>query len=347
MNQAQLRALPKAELHNHLDGGLRVATVIELADEIGYASLPTTDVTDLGAWFYQGDSGSLEAYLAGFEHTIAIMQTADAIERVAYEAGIDVAGDGAIYAEIRFAPNLNTRRGLAREDVIEAAISGFERASAEAGVVIGLIVDAMRNEPGSLADARAAVRFAGRGVVGFDLAGPEYGHPPDAHLAACRLAKEYGLGLTIHAGEADGPDSIHRAVTKCGADRIGHGIRIVDDTQHSDGEITDVGSVAAMVRDLQIPLEVCPASNLHTLQLRPQDHPLGKLQRAGFNVTLNTDNRLMSRTSLTAEFQFAVEHHGFELADLEAATVSALQAAFVDHPTRVRLITRVRAAYAS
>jgi adenosine deaminase len=347
MNQADLRALPKAELHNHLDGGLRVETVIELAEAIGYTMLPSTDPSMLRNWFFRGDSGSLEAYLAGFEHTIAVMQTGDAIERVAYEAGVDAGADGVIYVEFRFAPRLNTRKGLMREDVIEAALSGFERASAEAGVVIGLIVDAMRNEPDSLADARAAVRFADRGVVGFDLAGPEKGYPPDAHLPACRLAKEYGLGLTIHAGEADGLDSIHRAITKCGADRIGHGIRIIDDTQSSSGAVTGLGGVAAMVRDLQIPLEVCPASNLHTLQLRPQDHPLGMLQRAGFNVTLNTDNRLMSRTSLTDEFRFAVEHHGFELTDLERATVAALQAAFVDHSTRLRLVAQVEAAYAS
>lgn len=347
MDQALLRDLPKAELHNHLDGGLRVETVIELADEIGYSMLPATEPTELRNWFFQGDSGSLEAYLAGFEHTIAVMQTAAAIDRVAYEAGVDAAADGALYAEIRFAPRLNTRGGLRREDVIEAALSGFDRATRETGVVIGLIVDAMRNEPDSLPDARAAVRFAGKGVVGFDLAGPERGYPADDHLPACRLVKDYGLGLTLHAGEADGPDSIHRAITKCGADRIGHGIRIVDDLELNDGKITAIGGVAGMVLDQQIPLEVCPTSNVHTLGIEAAQHPLGLLNRAGFNVTLNTDNRLMSDISLTDEFAGAVKHHGFKLNDLHRATVAALDGAFVDHATRERLKAQVEEAYAS
>jgi adenosine deaminase len=341
MDIAHLKALPKAELHNHLDGGLRPSTVLELADEIGYRDLPTTDEAALADWFYQGDSGSLESYLAGFEHTIAVMQTASGIERVAYEAGHDLAADGVIYAEIRFAPMLNTRNGLHREDVIEAALSGFRRATSETGVVVGLIVDAMRNDPDSLLDARAAVRFVDQGVVGFDLAGPELGFPADDHLPACRLAKEYGLGLTIHAGEADGPDSIHRALTKCGADRIGHGIRISDDIA-ADGVL---GGVASLVRDRQIPLEVCPSSNLHTLGITAKEHPLGRLQRLGFNLTLNTDNRLMSRVTLTDEFMFAVEHHGFTAGDLQQVTMAALDGAFVDHSTRNALKQAVAAAY--
>jgi adenosine deaminase len=341
MDNAYLQGLPKAELHNHLDGGLRVSTVLELADAIGYDGLPSTDEEILAGWFYQGDSGSLESYLAGFEHTIAVMQTPAAIERVAYEAGLDLAADGVIYAEIRFAPILNTRRGLAREDVIEAALSGLRRGAAESGLVVGLIVDAMRNYPDSLLDARAAVHFAGKGVVGFDLAGPEFRFPADDHLPACRLAKEYGLGLTIHAGEADGPDSIHRALTKCGADRIGHGIRIADDIS-ANGEL---GGVASLVRDRQIPLEVCPSSNLHTLGITPQEHPLGRLKRLGFNLTLNTDNRLMSRVTLTDEFGFAVDHHGFTANDLYRVTTAALDGAFIDHSTRSELDRVVAASY--
>ncbi|MEA2001288.1 MAG: adenosine deaminase [Actinomycetota bacterium] len=347
MNQELLRKLPKAELHNHLDGGLRVETVIELAAEIGYAGLPTTDPTDLSNWFFQGESGSLETYLAGFEHTVAVMQTTDGIERVAYEAGMDLVADGIIYAEIRFAPMLNTRRGLAREDVLEAALEGLRRATAATGIPIGLIVDAMRDSDQSLADARAAVRFAGQGVVGFDLAGPEKGFPADDHLPACRLARDNGLGLTIHAGEADGPDSIHRAIAKCGADRIGHGIRIVDDAEIFDSKLTQLGGVASLVRDRQIPLEVCPTSNLHTLGIAPADHPLGLLNRAGFNVTLSTDNRLMSRISLTDEFAFAVEHHGFTNADLHRATVGALHAGFLDYKLRRDLLGVVDEAYAN
>ncbi len=341
-----LGALPKAELHNHLDGGLRVATVIELADAVGYEGLPTTDPAALANWFDQGDSGSLESYLASFDHTIAVMQTPAAIERVAYEAGEDLVADGVIYAEVRFAPVLNTRGGMRREEVLEAALTGLRRAMDTHDIVIGLIVDAMRNFTDSLMDARAAARFAGEGVVGFDLAGPELGFPADDHLAACRLARDYGLGLTIHAGEADGPASIHRAVAKCGAQRIGHGIRIMGDIGvGADGP--ELGGVATLVRDRQIPLEICPRSNLHTLGIKAAEHPLGKLDALGFNITLNTDNRLMSRVTLTDEFRFAVEHHGFDKADLHRVTTAALNAAFVDHATRQELLERVDAAYAS
>lgn len=334
-------------MHNHLDGSLRVQTVIELADDIGYSGLPTTNPAALADWFDQGDSGSLERYLESFDHTIAVLQTADAVERAAFEAGEDLAADGVVYAEVRFAPWLNTRRGLRREDVIEAALAGLQRATDETGLVLGLIVDAMRNHDHSVEDARAAVRFVGQGVVGFDLAGPEAGFPPDEHLAACRLAADYGLGLTIHAGEAAGPDCIHRAIAKCGAQRIGHGIRIVDDiTIGLDGE-AEFGGVAAEVRDRQIPLEVCPHSNLHTLGIEAEAHPVGLLHRSGFNLTLNTDNRLMSRVSLTDEFAFVLDHHGFGIEDLEKVTVSALDAAFADHDTRQRLAGVVRDGYAS
>ena len=341
-----LQALPKAELHNHLDGGLRVETVIELADAVGYEGLPTTEPAALANFFDQGDSGSLESYLASFDHTVAVMQTPEAIERVAFEAGEDLAADGVIYAEIRFAPVLNTAGGLRREEVLEAALGGFRRAMSTHDIVLGLIVDAMRNLPDSLADARAAVRFAGHGVVGFDLAGPELGYPADDHLAACRLAREYGLGLTIHAGEADGPESIHRAVARCGAQRIGHGIQIMGDIGvGADGP--KLGGVATLVRDRQIPLEICPRSNLHTLGIGAEEHPLGELAALGFNITLNTDNRLMSRVTLTDEFGFAVEHHSFEKPDLHRVTAAALNAAFVDHETRQILLAKVDAAYAN
>jgi adenosine deaminase len=346
MNRDVLRSLPKAELHNHLDGGLRVDTVLELAAEIGYRRLPKDEPEALADWFNQGGSGSLENYLASFDHTIAVIQTAKAIERVAFEAAEDLAADGVIYAEIRFAPILNTAGGLRREEALEAALSGFRRAMDTYDIVIGLIVDAMRNLPDSLSDALAAIRYVDEGVVGFDLAGPEIGYPPDRHLPACRLAREYGLGLTIHAGEADGPHSIHRAIAKCGAQRIGHGIQIMADvTDGMDGP--RLGGVAALVRDRQIPLEICPRSNMHTLGLAPQDHPLGKLRRLGFNVTLNTDNRLMSRVSLTDEFLFAVDHHDFDQSDLHCVTIAALDAAFVDHQVRQQLVSKVNAAYTS
>lgn len=344
MGSDRLTQLPKIELHNHLDGGLRVATVLELADEIEYDALPTTDPEKLATWFYRGKAGSLEQYLAGFEHTIAVMQTDSAIERVALEAGLDLHADGVIYAEIRFAPVLNTRRGLAREAVIEAALSGFAKATAETGITINLIVDAMRNFPDSEADAKAAAHFAGRGVVGFDLAGPEAGYPADAHRVACEIARASGLQLTIHAGEAAGPQSIAAALDVCGADRIGHGIRIVDDI---DRETRAMGPVASAVLDRQIPLEVCPTSNLHTLGIDAREHPLGFLLDCGFNVTLNTDNRLMSDVTLTDEFALAVESHGIDEAALLQMTLSAANAAFTDAATRSRLRDEIRAGYAS
>ncbi len=347
MDQTRLQQLPKVELHNHLDGGLRVETVLEMADAIGYDGLPTTDPDGLAAFFYQGESGSLENYLAGFEHTIAVMQSVDAIERVAYESGLDIHADGVIYGEIRFAPVLNTHRGLMREDVIEAALAGLKRAEADTGTVINLVVDAMRNLPDSVADAKAASRFAGRGVVGFDLAGPEAGFPASAHREACEIARDYGLRITIHAGEADGPHSIYDAITSCGAERIGHGIRIVDDIDTDDAGNPIMGDVARLVYERQIPLEVCPTSNLHTLGIQPAQHPLGFLVRSGFNVTLSTDNRLMSRVTLTDEFALAIEHHGLEETDLRDITQRSAAAAFTDAATISRLEAKIAAGYAS
>ena len=338
MDQDLLRALPKVELHNHLDGGLRIATVIDLADDLGYQELPTTDHGKLAAWFFRGGSGSLEQYLAGFEHTIGVMQTAAAIERVAFEAVEDLAADGVVYAEIRFAPVLNTQRGLNREDVIEAALAGFYRGRATTGVAVGPIIDGMRDRPDTAADARAAVRFAEEGVVGFDLAGPERGFPAAAHSEACAIALDGGLGLTIHAGEADGPLSIADALDSCAAQRIGHGIRIVDD---------EGGPIATRVRDERVPLEVCPTSNLHTLGIAPGDHPLGRLLRSGFNITLNTDNRLMSNVSLTDEYAFAFDHHGFDLADLRQVAINAVDALFADVRTKRQLRAAIDAGYPS
>jgi adenosine deaminase len=347
MDRFRLRKLPKVELHNHLDGGLRVATVLELADAIGYDRLPSNDLEELSASFYQGDSGSLERYLAGFQHTVAVMQTPEAVERVAYESGLDLHGDGVVYAEVRFAPVLNTQRGMAREDAIEAALAGFRRAQKGTGTIVNLIVDAMRDRPDSVVDAKAAIRFAGSGVVGFDLAGPEAGYPAGAHAEACRIARDHGLGLTIHAGEADGPESIAAAIATCGAERIGHGIRIVDDIG-TDGDGSPLlGDIARLVLERQIPLEVCPTSNLHTLGIQPRDHPLGFLVSLGFNVTLNTDNRLMSRVTLTDEFALAIEHHGMDEADLLEITLRAADASFAGEETRGKVTALVTAGYAS
>lgn len=340
-----LTALPKAVLHEHLDGGLRVGTILELADAHGYRGLPAADEAGLADWFDQGRSGSLERYLEAFVHTVGVMQTAEAIERVAFEAVEDLAADGCVYAEIRFAPSLCTRQGLTLEDVIEAALNGFRRGEQATGMVTRYIADAMRHETDSEKIAAAAIAFRGQGLVGFDLAGPEAGFPPDDHIVACRMIREANLGLTLHAGEADGVDSIWRALQRCGAHRIGHGIHIVDDTVTEDGEIVELGPMASYVRDHQVPLEVCPTSNLHTAGWTPEAHPVGMLHRAGFNVTISPDNRLMSRVSMSDEFRLLADHHGFGLGDFHAVTFRAIDAAFCDWDTKQRLLATVDAGY--
>lgn len=323
-----MRTLPKVLLHDHLDGGLRVETVLDLAESTGYSSLPSADATELADWFDQSLSGSLSVYLESFSHTIAVMQTADALARVAYEAVVDTAADGVVYGEFRFAPLAHLEGGLDPRSVIDATLTGLSDGVAETGMATGLILDALRQYPASTEVARLAVEFSRRGVVGFDLAGPERGFPADHHLAACRTAREANLGLTIHAGEADGLHSIWTALQRCGAHRIGHGVHIVDDCLFEHGDIVKLGPLASYVRDFGVPLELCPTSNLHTGGWTPDNHPVGALHRAGFTVTLSTDNRLMSRTTLSNEFRLVVDHQGFTTEDLRLVTENALKASF-------------------
>lgn len=341
--------LPKVLLHDHLDGGLRVETVLELAERSGFNDLPTTDPAELTAWFHQDDCASLEEYLESFVMTTGVMQTPEALERVAYEAVIDLAIDGVVYAELRFAPSLHTKGGLSRAEIIEAVLAGLAKGSTETGTVTGLIIDALRQRDDSEVVASVAARFRDRGVVGFDLSGPEAGYPADDHLPALRTAKEAGLGITIHAGESDGPNSIFRAVARGGAERIGHGVRIVEDTAVEDGRIAELGALATRVRDRRIPLEVCISSHVHTgIARSAADHPVGMLYRAGFAVTINTDNRLMSRVSMSDEFAHLVAHHGFDRRDLFEVTKTALLAGFGDWNERRRLLDEVVApAYGS
>jgi len=339
--------LPKVVLHEHLDGGLRPTTVLELAEESGYGRLPASDPETLADWFDQGQSGSLERYLEAFGHTVAVMQTPEAIERVAFEAVQDLAADGVVYAEIRFAPSLLTERGLSRSEVVEAALAGFVRGDAATGMTTRLIVDALRHLDDSELAAEVAIDFAQAGVVGFDLAGPEEGYPPDDHLVACRMIRQANLGLTLHAGEASGPNSIWRALQRCGAHRIGHGVRIIDDCTVVDNEIVDVGRLAEYVVDFQVPLEVCPTSNLHTNGWTPAEHPIGMLHRAGFNVSLSPDNRLMSRVTMSDEFALVVNHHGFVTEDLHVLTRRAMQASFCDHATKERLMGAIDTGYSA
>jgi adenosine deaminase len=334
--------VPKAVLHEHLDGGLRIDTILEIADDEGYADLPSTDADELASWFFQGDSGSLERYLEAFAHTTAVMQTPEAIARIAYESGEDLARDGVVYAEVRYDPGLSTRRGLQREDVIEAMLDGFSRASRDTGIAIYAIAAALRHQTDSLDVVKAAIPFLGKGVVGFDLAGPEKGFPPDLHIASCRLARESGLGVTLHAGEGDGVHSIWRAIALCGAQRIGHGVHIVDDTDFDGSSITNLGSFARTVRDHRVPLEVAITSNLHTGSFSSAaEHPFGALLSHGFNVSINTDNRLMSQVSVSDEYVLAASTFGLDPNALATITINALEAGFGDWPTREKLIRRV------
>jgi len=342
---SDLHSLPKVVLHDHLDGGLRPATVLDLASAIGYEGLPERDEAAIARWFHQGAAWSLESYLEAFRHTSGVMQTPDAMHRVAFEAIADHAAEGVVYAELRFAPSLHTRLGMTVTESIAAVLGGLESAAEAFGVASGLIVDALRQENDSVEVARAAAAFAGKGVVAFDLAGPERGFPASRCAEACSLARAAGLHLTIHAGEGDGVTSIADALD-VGAERIGHGVRIIEDTASTQGRVASLGPVATRVVEDAIALEICPTSNLHTgMYPSAAAHPLGALHRAGFPVTLNTDNRLMSGVTITDEFALAVEHHGFELGDLRLVTLRAVDAAFCGEGQRAELRERVAAGY--
>jgi adenosine deaminase len=336
-----IRRAPKVLLHDHLDGGLRPATLVELAEAIGCPGLPTTDPAALAAHIRAAASrGSLEAYLETFAHTTGVMQTAEAIERVAFECGEDLAADGVVQAEVRMAPELCTRAGLRLDDAIEAIAAGFARAQARHGIGLGLLVCGMRGGPHVRAAAEAALRWRGRGVVGFDIAGAEAPHPPTDHLDAFRLLQHAGVHVTIHAGESAGLDSIRRAAVDCNAERLGHGVRVVDDV--TDGAAAQVGPFAAWVRDRQIPLEVCPTSNVHTAAAPSiAEHPFGLLHRLGFRVTVNTDNRLMSGVTLSGELAALDAAFDLGLAGLEALQVAAAESLFAPVDDRRRLVAEV------
>ena len=334
-----IRRAPKALLHDHLDGGLRAATVIELADEYGYTALPSHDPAELKSWFNRGAKrNDLVLYLETFAHTCGVMQHRDAIERVAYECAVDLAADGAVYAEIRFAPELHTEAGLSLDEVVQAVIDGFARGSAGTDLTIYAILSAMRTAARSLAIAELAVRWRDRGVVGFDIAGAEAGYPPTRHLDAFQYVQRENFHATIHAGEAFGLPSIWEAVQWCGGERLGHGVRIVDDITGHPGDET-LGRLAAYVRDRRIPLELCPTSNVGTgVCASIGDHPIGMLRRLRFRVTVNTDNRLMSDTSMSKEMIQLNEAFGWGLEDFEWLTTNAMKSAFAPFPERLRII---------
>jgi adenosine deaminase len=342
-DDALLRRLPKVLLHEHLDGGLRPETVVELANDCAYRGLPTTDPAELGGWFHLGaNKGSLPEYLEGFTHTCAVMQTRGAIERVAFEFIEDMHRDGVVYAEVRFAPCFHLERGLTSEAVVQAAIDGLTRGEERYGVKWGLILCAMRHRTDSLDWAELAIDFRGRGVVGFDLAGEEAGYPPKKHVEAFQAIQRANFNSTLHAGEAFGVASIWQALQICGAHRLGHATRLTDDMTIVDGRIVKLGSLAQYILDRRIPLEMCLSSNVHTGAVRSfSEHPFKLYYDRGFRVTLNTDDRLMSDTSMTKEFAIAVKEFGLGLKDLEKVTINAMKSAFLHFDARIRLIYEV------
>jgi adenosine deaminase len=343
-----VRSAPKVLLHDHLDGGLRPQTVIDLAEASGYRGLPTTDAAQLGAWFRDNaNSGSLVRYLEGFAHTCGVMQDESALVRVAAEAVEDLAADGVVYAEVRYAPELFTERGLALEQIVEAVEEGFrlgERRAAEAGrtIRIGTLLCAMRQNEGWLRIAELAVRYRDAGIVGFDIAGPEAGFPPTKGRDTFEYLRQKNAHFTIHAGEAFGLPSIWEAIQHCGAERLGHGVRIVDDIKVDDDGTVQLGRLSGYVRDRRIPLEMCPTSNLQT-GAAPSiaEHPIGLLAKLRFRVTVNTDNRLMSDCSLSSEFSTLVDTFGYDWADLQWFTINAMKSAFIGFDERLAIINEV------
>ena len=338
-----VRRAPKVLLHDHLDGGLRPTTVCELAKDVGYTGLPSNDPDHLAQWFTEGAfTHDLVGYLRGFEHTVAVMQSRESLERVAVECAEDLAADGVVYAEVRFAPELHTAGGLSLDDVVEAVVGGFRKGGEAHGIAIGTICTAMRTAARSIEIAELAVRHRDNGVVGFDLAGQEAGYPPSRHLDAVQYIARANSHLTIHAGEAFGLPSIWEALQWCGAERLGHGVRIVDDiTARSDGGY-DLGLLAAFVRDRRICLEMCPTSNVHTGAAPSiEEHPIGLLRRLLFRVTVSTDNRLMSGTTLSDELYALVRAFDYGWSDLQWLTTNAMKSAFWPFDERLRLINQV------
>jgi adenosine deaminase len=338
-----LRSLPKVLLHEHLDGVLRPRSVIDLAKLAKYSELPTSDAAALAEWFHQGaNKGSLAKYLEGFAHTIAVMQTEEALERVAYEEAEDLSRDGVVYFETRFAPIFHTCKGLTHQQVVSAVLKGLDRGRKDFGISSGLIICAMRNMDVSLEMAELAVDFRERGVVGFDLAGEEGGYPPKKHVDAFHYIQRENFNITIHAGEGYGKESIWQAIQYCGAHRIGHGTRLIDDIAVSDGKVVKLGDLAQYVLDKRIPLEICLISNVHT-GATPSlaAHPFRIFHQEKFRVTLNTDNRLMSDTTMTREFEAAAETFGLTLEDFETITINGMKSAFLPYRQRRDIIYSV------
>lgn len=346
-----IQDLPKISLHDHLDGGLRPQTLLELADELGL-EVPASDADGLQAWFSErSESGSLVEYLKTFDLTTAVMQTREGLTRIAREFVQDLAADGVIYGEIRWAPEQHLARGLSLDEVVEAVQAGIEQGIDDArhqgrDIRAGQLVTAMRHLDHGLEIAELAVRHRDRGVVGFDLAGPEAGFPPSRHRTAFDFLAGQYIPVTVHAGEADGLDSIRSALFDGRALRLGHGVRIADDLtierQDDENTYVSLGPVAQWVRDREIALETSPSSNLQTGAIAAWgdelvDHPFDLLYQLGFRVTVNADNRLQSGTSLTRELALLSDAFGYDLDDLETFQLNAAAASFLPLDDREEL----------
>lgn len=332
---------PKVVLHDHLDGGLRPQTIIDLAKEVGYRALPTHDAEDLATWFFDAaNSGSLERYLETFDHTLAVMQTPENITRVASECVQDLAADNVVWAEIRMAPELATAGGLSLDQAISAMLDGLADGEKRSGgrIKTGLLLCAMRHQDRHMEIAEAVVRFRDAGVVGFDIAGPERGFPASRLAPAFEYLRRNNARITIHAGEAGGLESIQDALMM-GAERLGHGVEIINDISlDSEGNAT-LGRLASYVRERGIALELCPTSNIQTgVAATVAEHPFNTLRKLGFAVTLNCDNRLMSRTTPTKETQKVVEAFGLSEADLAAWTKTAMNSSFAPYEIKASLL---------
>ena len=347
----QLAAKPKISLHDHLDGGLRATTMIELAAECGH-ELPSTDPAALTEWFEtRANSGSLPQYLECFDHTTAVMQTADSLSRIASEAVQDLAADNVIYAELRWAPEQHLRDGLTLQEAVEAVRDGLEDGMDKAGNTIQAtqLLTAMRHADRGLEIAKLTVENLGSSVVGFDIAGAEAGFPPSRFVDAFDYLAKNLVPVTVHAGEAAGVESVHDAIYTGRALRLGHGVRVAEDIsggEDKSGESLIMGPVAQWVRDRGIPLELCPSSNLQTGAIEnfgtnPTDHPLPLLYGLNFNTTINTDNRLLSVTTLSEELARAAEWFEFSFDDLLAMQINAAEAAFVGFDTRSELVDQL------
>jgi adenosine deaminase len=369
MTDLEVRQAPKVLLHDHLDGGLRPQTIIDLATEAGYEGLPETEAGALRTWFRESaDSGSLPRYLETFDHTLAVMQTREGLFRVASECAQDLAADGVVYAESRYAPEQHLSRGLTLEGVVEAVNAGLRDGEARAlaaghTIRVTSLLTAMRHAAKSTEIAELAIRYRDQGVSGFDIAGAEAGYPPTRHLDAFEYLRRENFHFTIHAGEAFGLPSIWEAIQWCGADRLGHGVRIVDDITIDGSPFADwvegnkddptaltsleldrvrLGRLADYVRDKRIPLEMCPSSNLQTSAAPSMAlHPITLLRRLRFRVTLNTDNRLMSDTSMSREAELLRDHAGWTLEDLRWVTINAMKSAFIPFDERLAIIDGV------